>query len=144
MGTINASAGTQVLIDKCGVDVIVDFGVVGGLTEEMKVQKVVVIDRIVKKEGIETVEDLLLSYEESEGARGDDYGIPESGNGIPDILDECRYETEWLLKMQNLNTGAVYSAVTVAEGQEATVSYVEPSSNNASLVMTSSWSRRTI
>ena len=47
MGTINASAGTQLLIDKCGVDVIVDFGVVGGLTEDMKVQRTVVIDRIV-------------------------------------------------------------------------------------------------
>ena len=47
MGTINASSGAQLLIDKCGVDVIVDFGVVGGLTEDMKVQKVVVIDKIV-------------------------------------------------------------------------------------------------
>lgn len=47
MGTINASAGTQLLIDKCDVDVIVDFGVVGGLTEDMKVQRTVVIDRIV-------------------------------------------------------------------------------------------------
>lgn len=47
MGTINAAAGTQLLIDKCNVDVIVDFGVVGGLTEAMKVQRVVVIDRVV-------------------------------------------------------------------------------------------------
>ena len=47
MGTINAAAGTQLLIDKCKVDVIVDFGVVGGLTEAMKVQKIVVIDKIV-------------------------------------------------------------------------------------------------
>ena len=47
MGTINAAAGTQLLIDKCNVDLIVDFGVVGGLTDAMKVQKIVVIDRIV-------------------------------------------------------------------------------------------------
>lgn len=47
MGTIYASAGTQLLIDKCNVDVIVDFGVVGGLTDAMKVQKIVVIDKIV-------------------------------------------------------------------------------------------------
>mgnify|MGYP001284334395 CR=1 FL=1 len=26
--------------------------------------------------------------------------MPEAGNGIPDILDEARYELEWLLKMQ--------------------------------------------
>ena len=47
MGTINASAGTQHLIDKYNIDVIVDFGVVGGLTENMKVQRIVVIDKIV-------------------------------------------------------------------------------------------------
>lgn len=47
MGTINAAAGTQLLIDKCNVDVIVDFGVVGGLTDAMKVQKIVVIDKVV-------------------------------------------------------------------------------------------------
>lgn len=47
MGTINASAGTQHLIDKYNIDVIVDFGVVGGLTDNMKVQRIVVIDKIV-------------------------------------------------------------------------------------------------
>lgn len=47
MGTINAAVGTQLLIDRCNVDVIVDFGVVGGLTNVMKVQKIVVIDKIV-------------------------------------------------------------------------------------------------
>ena len=47
MGTINAAAATQLLIDKCNVEVIVDFGVVGGLTDEMKVHKAVVIDRVV-------------------------------------------------------------------------------------------------
>lgn len=31
--------------------------------------------------------------------------IPESGNGIPDILDEVRYELDWLLKMQDESGG---------------------------------------
>jgi endoglucanase len=31
--------------------------------------------------------------------------IPESGNGVPDILDEVRWELEWLLKMQEDNGG---------------------------------------
>ncbi|MEO6597465.1 MAG: glycoside hydrolase family 9 protein [Planctomycetota bacterium] len=31
----------------------------------------------------------------------DDYGIPESGNGIPDLLDEIKIELDWLLRMQN-------------------------------------------
>ena len=47
MGTVAAAAGTQFLIDRCKVDLIVDFGVVGGLTDKMKVQKVVVVERIV-------------------------------------------------------------------------------------------------
>ena len=33
--------------------------------------------------------------------------IPETGSGIPDILSECRYELDWLLKMQR-DDGAVH------------------------------------
>ncbi|HKE58377.1 MAG TPA: glycoside hydrolase family 9 protein, partial [Pyrinomonadaceae bacterium] len=33
--------------------------------------------------------------------------IPESGNGVPDLLDEMRWELEWLLKMQR-SDGAVH------------------------------------
>lgn len=50
---------------------------------------------------------LLDQYERSrflgapKGAVGDGaLGIPESGNGVPDILDEARYEVEFLLRMQ--------------------------------------------
>ena len=31
----------------------------------------------------------------------DDYNIPESGNGIPDILDEVKWELDWLTRMQD-------------------------------------------
>lgn len=37
--------------------------------------------------------------------------IPESGNDLPDLLNECRYELEWLLKMQR-EDGGVYHKVT--------------------------------
>ncbi len=40
--------------------------------------------------------------------------IPESGNGVPDILDEVRWEIEWLLKMQS-ESGGVYHKVTSLE-----------------------------
>ena len=63
---------------------------------------------------------LLLSYELFPGAFTDDNGIPESGNGIPDILDEARYEVEWLLKMQDEATGAVYSGMTVSQSENNT------------------------
>lgn len=56
--------------------------------------------------------DLLLAYQKNPGIWGDDNNIPESGNGIPDILDEVKYELDWLLRMQQ-NDGAVFSVVGV-------------------------------
>lgn len=44
---------------------------------------------------------LLRAYEENPKAFTDDYGIPESGNGIPDILDEVKWGLDWLVRMQN-------------------------------------------
>ena len=61
--------------------------------------------------GCKVAENLLLAYEMNEAAFTDEAGIPESENGIPDILDEVRYEVEWLLKMQAEN-GGVYHKVT--------------------------------
>jgi endoglucanase len=46
------------------------------------------------------VHQLLTAYQQSPGAFTDDFNIPESGNGIPDLLDEVRWETDWLKKMQ--------------------------------------------
>jgi endoglucanase len=43
----------------------------------------------------------LHAYEEHPQAFSDDYGIPESGNGIPDILDEVKWGLDWLIRMQN-------------------------------------------
>jgi endoglucanase len=44
---------------------------------------------------------LLHAYEEHPQAFSDDYDIPESGNGIPDILDEVKWGLDWLVRMQN-------------------------------------------
>ncbi|MGQ0829616.1 MAG: glycoside hydrolase family 9 protein [Bacteroidota bacterium] len=57
-----------------------------------------------------TVIDMLLAYEENPSAWFDNYNIPESGNGIPDLLDEIKFELDWLLKMQNSN-GSVLSVI---------------------------------
>lgn len=55
---------------------------------------------------------LLMTYEYFPEKSGLDHlNIPESGNQIPDILDEARFELEWLLKMQRKN-GAVFFKVT--------------------------------
>ncbi|MFN3404308.1 MAG: glycoside hydrolase family 9 protein [Cytophagaceae bacterium] len=61
------------------------------------------------------VQDMLLAYEEAPGVWTDDFNIPESGNGIPDLLDEVKYELDWLLKMQNAN-GSVNCMVGMRPG----------------------------
>ena len=58
-----------------------------------------------------TLADLLLAYENYPDVFDDAVGIPESGNGIPDILDEAKYELDWLFKMQR-EDGGVYHKVT--------------------------------
>jgi len=55
---------------------------------------------------------LLDAYEQNAPAFGDDNDIPESGNGIPDILDEIKWELDWLLKMQK-SDGSVLMKVSV-------------------------------
>jgi len=50
---------------------------------------------------------LLISYAENPGAWGDDFGIPESGNGAPDILDEAKWGLDWLLRMQGPDGGVL-------------------------------------
>ncbi len=65
--------------------------------------------------GAKAVADLLLAYSAAPEVFGDDCDIPESGNGVPDILDEVRYELEWMLKMQDSESGGVYHKVTCAE-----------------------------
>lgn len=58
------------------------------------------------------VADLLLAYKKKPQIFAGSLSIPESGNNVPDILNEVRYELEWMLKMQNTETGAVYHKVT--------------------------------
>jgi endoglucanase len=38
--------------------------------------------------------------------------IPERGGALPDFLDECRYQLEWLFAMQDPETGGVYDRLT--------------------------------
>lgn len=59
-----------------------------------------------------TVADLFLAYRLYPESFGDDTHIPESGNGIPDILDEAKVGVEWLLKMQEEHSGGVYHKYT--------------------------------
>ena len=56
---------------------------------------------------LSTVSDLLWSYRENPQAYGDNWNIPESENGIPDILDEVKVELDWLMKMNNADGSTI-------------------------------------
>ena len=43
-----------------------------------------------------------------------DISIPETGNGVPDILDEALYNIRWMLSMQDPGDGGVYNKCTNA------------------------------
>lgn len=58
--------------------------------------------------GSVAVAHMLYAYELYPDSFGDSLNIPESGNGIPDILNECRYELEWLFKMQGKDGGVFH------------------------------------
>ncbi len=58
---------------------------------------------------------LLLAYEENPSAWTDDCNIPESGNGIPDIIDEVKFGLEHLLRLQ-FEDGSLIAVVGVSHG----------------------------
>lgn len=57
---------------------------------------------------------MLYAYEMFPDSFSESVDIPESGNGVPDILNECRWELEWLLKMQRYDGGVYHKAVTLS------------------------------
>ncbi|MBR1822839.1 MAG: glycoside hydrolase family 9 protein [Ruminococcus sp.] len=77
------------------------------------------------------VADLLYAYQAAPELYSDSIGIPESGNGTPDILDEARFELEWMLKMQAPDGGA-YHKVSCASFP----AYVMPTAETAELIVT--------
>ena len=56
------------------------------------------------------VESLLRAYAENPTIWTDDYNIPESGNGIPDVLDEAKWGLDYLARLQG-SDGSVLSIV---------------------------------
>lgn len=93
--------------------------------------------------GATTVSDLLWAYETFPDQFTDSQlNIPESSNGIPDLLDEIRYELEWMLKMQDVD-GGFYCRVwpqnamgdpRYIEDIRDGVTHVKPTSHSASAV----------
>lgn len=69
---------------------------------------------------------LLEAYQQRPAVFADNWNLPESGNGIPDVLDELKVELDWLLKMQ-LPNGSALMKVSTAGFQSAS----PPSTDNA-------------
>jgi endoglucanase len=65
---------------------------------------------------------LLTAYSERPKAFGDDFGIPESNNAVPDILDELKVELDWLRRMQpsDLGGGVLIKVGNVEHGDPIT------------------------
>lgn len=66
---------------------------------------------------VSAMTDLLKAYQLRPQIWGDNTNIPESGNGIPDILDELKWELDWMLRMQQSNGG-----VLCVKGEPANIS----------------------
>jgi endoglucanase len=81
---------------------------------------------------------LLHAYVENPAAWTDDFNIPESGNGIPDILDEVKWGLDWLKKMQDAaGNNSVLSIVGLSGASPPSAatgaSYYGTASTNATL-----------
>ena len=44
---------------------------------------------------------LMQAYRSNPSVFTDDFGIPESGNGVPDLLDEVKWELDYFVRTQN-------------------------------------------
>lgn len=63
--------------------------------------------------GAVAVAHMLYAYELFPEAFKESVNIPESGNGIPDILNECRYELDLLSEMQDEDGGVHHKITTM-------------------------------
>lgn len=77
---------------------------------------------------------MLRAYRDRPTIWGDDTGIPESGNGVPDIIDEASFGLAYLERLQN-DDGSVLSIVGLGHGSPPSSakdpSYYGPPSTSA-------------
>ena len=84
----------------------------------------------------EALKDLVDGFDiDPSGWGNDDWNLPESGNGIPDLLDEMQWELDWMMKMQD-SDGGVYHKLTSCNWffgmphEEATPRLINPKSTH--------------
>ena len=87
------------------------------------------------------VHQLLTAYQENPKVFTDDFNIPESGNGIPDVLDEVRWETDWLKRMQYpdgsaaLKVGEIADALAAPPSSDKSARFYVPSCTSATIAV---------
>jgi endoglucanase len=87
------------------------------------------------------VHQLLTAYQTVPAAFTDDFNIPESRNGIPDVIDELKWETDWLKKMQNsdgsaaLKVGAVVHTSASPPSSDLTPHYYIPTCTSSTIAL---------
>lgn len=59
------------------------------------------------------IHQLVDAYERNPDVFTDDFNLPESGNGIPDLVDEIKYEIDWIKKMQEADGGVLQKVGTI-------------------------------
>jgi hypothetical protein len=85
------------------------------------------------------VHQLLTAYQVNPAAFTDDFNIPESGNGIPDLLDEVRWELDWLQRMQfrdgsvALKVGEITDSQGTAPSRDSNPRYYVPACTSATI-----------
>src|SRR5262249_34992856 len=85
------------------------------------------------------VHQLLTAYEANPTAFTDDFNIPESNNGIPDLLDEVQWEIDWLKRMQNpdgtvaLKVGEIVDTTGVQPGKDPAPRFYVPACSSATI-----------
>jgi hypothetical protein len=89
----------------------------------------------------QAVHQLLTAYQARPGAFTDDFNIPESGNGIPDALDEIKWETDWLKRMQYpdgsaaLKVGEIVDATPTKPSADKNPRFYIPSCTSATIAV---------
>lgn len=92
---------------------------------------------------LQPVHQLLNAYEQHPAIFTDDVNIPESGNGIPDVIDEVRWEVDWLKKMQNpdgsaaLKVGNIQFAKTYPPSRDKSPRYYIASCTSSTIAVAS-------
>jgi len=80
---------------------------------------------------------LLMTYKENPSIWTDDFGIPESENGISDLLDEIKYGLDHLLRLQESN-GGLLSVVSCGDASPPSTATAQslygPATTNSSLM----------